>query len=235
MNSGLRKFMIIGGIITAAWVLIMATILQTFAEGLYGVLSTLGGIVAFAAASVSISYWEQGQKKSPDLMEINAVGYIFTSAYLAAAFVVNTVLCVAGVGHLFSGMIPIAVNLILLTVLVAVSAFLPHYRNRVARMTNYAAEKIQPSVQASARLSELIALSDNDAVKDALRKLKEQADYSSNVSNSYTDNFERSFNSVLSEIRDKIQDRDSEEEIMQSVREADKLLKTRNSVGASVR
>lgn len=235
MNTSSKKFMIVSGLITAAWVLVMITFLRVLAAGSFGILAVVGGIVAFVVASVSVSNWEKGAIRSPDLTEINALGYIFSSVYLGAALIINAILCAIGIGHLFSPMIPVAVNLVLLAIQIGMTAYLPHYQQRTAYVTGHAAEKINPYVQISAKLSSLIALSDNERVKMALRKLKEQVDYSSNVSNNYTKESENNFFQELLRIQDKIENEDSEEEIMRSISKADRLWKSRNSIHASIR
>lgn len=234
MNSSFKKYMTVSGIIAIAWLFIMIAI-HFYRAGFYGWVTVLGGIVAYAAAAVFLNAWDGQRDDSPDLTEINALGYIFAAVYLAAAFIINIIVCVIGLGMNYSGMIPGAVNLIMLAIWLAVSAFLPHYRSGVAKTADKAINRVHSSVQAATKLSELMTYANDDEVRNALRHLKENVDYSSNVSSSFTSGFEKEFESFLDTIRDMIENGSSREEILKTIQDAERLWKTRNGVSSSVR
>lgn len=204
MSRTTKHFVFIHCLIMAAWLIIIFSCVNFTLAGYYGWIGLMGGIAAFIVSGVSISLSVPNEKSGKEMTEVNAVSYIITGAYLIAALVVNTLFCFLAYLS-YPKVIPIAVNLVLLICIVSLRCFTDSYRNRVARTTAKTAAKVHSFENIAAQLSEVISIAVDEEEKKKLKKLKEEVDLSSNISQSFTEELEHEFRAQLNEISNMIE------------------------------
>lgn len=228
MHDFLKKTFVILGMVFVVWVLILIWAIDVLFQGFYGWAGFCGGILAFGLSALSLALWKTDGDR--DTTEISAIPQIFTSVYFTAALVANTVFCFLAYRE-FPRVIPIAVNAVLTIAFVAVRMFVLPYRNRVLRTAARTAEKTCGTIRLSAKLGELMAITQDAAVNQQLRDLKERLDYSTNVSQAFTEDLETLFFDQLCDISNAMDQHDPVEDVLRKIEEAQRTWKMRN--GAS--
>lgn len=228
MNRMLKRLSIIFGTIFIGWVLLLAFSTDYLFYGFYGWAGFCGSVLAFGLSAASMLLWEPDGGR--DTTEINAAPLVYTSTYFIAMLVANTVFCFLTYAN-YPKVIPIAVNLLLTVAFVTVRVFILPYRNRVLQTTAHAAEKTRGVVELSSKLGQMLGAVQDDAVKKRLKELKEQLDYSTNVSQPFTADLEERFFNQLCELSNAIDKNVPAEEVLKKIDAAQITWKKRN--GAS--
>lgn len=197
MNGSIKKIVMILGIVFLGWLLVLFLSIDALLQGFYGRVGFCGGVLAFVISIVSLLLWRHEPGKNTT--EINVTPRIFTYGYFIVAFLANTLFCF--MAHLNAPKaIPLAVNVLLTAAFVSVRMDLLPYRNRVLHTAAHTAEKTCGVMELSAKLGEIMGTAEDATVKQGLRKLKEQLDYSVNVSQPFTADLEALFFNQLGDI-----------------------------------
>lgn len=228
MSYPLKKLLIILGMIFIAWVLFITVSVHTLFQTSYGWFSFCGGILSFILSAISMLLWKSDTNR--DTTEINSIPLIFTSVYFAVTLLSNTVFCFL-CNENYSLSVPIAVNALLTIVFVAVRMFVLPYRNRVLRTAAHTTEKTRGVIELSAKLGEILGIAQDETVKQRLMALKEQLDYSTNVSQPFTVDIEALFFNQLCDILTAIEQQAPAEDVLAKIDAAQITWKRRN--GAS--
>lgn len=214
MNSNLKRFLVIIGMVFIAWILILAFSTAALFHSFYGVVGFCGSILAFVLSTASLLLWKADPER--DTAEVNAALPVYTGTYFILAFIANTVFCF--MSHLDAPrIIPLVVNALLTIAFVTVRMFILPYRDRVSRTVLHTAEKTRGAVRLSAKLSEIMGMAQDEAVKQRLRELKEQLDYSTNVSQPFTADLEAVFFGQLCDISNAIDQHAPSEDVLKRI------------------
>ena len=232
MNDFMRKFSIIGGLFFVAWILIILVTVNFMLAGFYAWAGIIGGIIAFVIAFLSIIFWKH--KEGRDITEINMIPAYVTCMYLVITVIINTVFCFMAYLN-YPKAIPLAVNAALLIGFTSIRLFTAPYREHVARTAEHTAEKVYNVNTLSAQLGELISMAKDEMVVKKLKKLKEQLDYSSNVSQTCTEDLENIFRNHLNEIGCSLTRNETPDKVMPKIDAAEQIWKRRNSISAATR
>lgn len=232
MKNSSKRVLVIMVLAMAAWLVVMLLMMNLWLTGFYGMAGLAGGIIAFIASSVSIALWDH--KDQRDMTEINGLPYVITLTYLVLALVVNTLFC--GLYYMeFARFIPVAANLVMLIVFIALRLALDSYSARTAanaaavqaRSTNY--------TDFSGMLSELLSMARNDEERTAIRKLQETVAYSPTLSQNFNRDTEGAFGNSLQEIRSMLSSGQSTEAVQAQLKQAAALWNRRNGLSGSIR
>lgn len=233
LNKYAKRVIVIMLLSMAAWLIVMAAMMNFWLIGYYGWIGLAGGIVAFLVSGISIALWNNGAP-SRDTTEINAMPYVVTILYLIIALVFNTIFC--GLYYLdYAKFIPIAINLILLIIFIAMRSFMDPYREHVERTAAEVKQKVTAHNNFSALLSEIVVLADDPDEKQAVKKLQELVAYSPNMAQGFNNDAENTFWNELTEIKNGISNGADKEFILKKISEASKTWSRRNGVAASIK
>lgn len=214
MNSNLKRFFIIIGMVFIAWILILAFSTDALFRSFYGVVGFCGGILAFGLSTASLLLWKPHPGR--DMTEVNAAVPIYTGTYFILAVGANTAFCF--MSHSYAPrIIPLVVNALLTIAFVTVRMFILPYRERVSRTVLRTAGKAQGVVRLSAKLGEIMGGTQDEAVKQRLRELKEQLDYSTNVSQPFAEELEAVFFDQLCDISNAIDQHIPAEDVLKKI------------------
>lgn len=228
MNNNLKRLLVIIGMVFIGWILILAFSTVALFQGFYGVVGFCGGILAFGLLTASLLLWKSNPER--DMTEVNATLPVYTGTYFILAFSANTVFCF--MSHLDAPrIIPLAVNALLTIAFVTVRMFILPYRDRVSHTVSRTAEKTRGVVRLSAKLGEIMGGTQDEAVKQQLRELKEQLDYSTNVSQPFTADLEAVLFDQLCDISNAIDQHIPAEDVLKKIDATQITWKKRN--GAS--
>jgi len=230
MNNIIKKVSIIIGMVFIAWVLIAGFSIGTMFQGFYGLTCFFGVILAFAVSMASLLLWKTDNGR--DTTEINAIPLVFTSVYFGASVLANTVfLLLAYLG--FPRIIPLVINALMTIVFVSARMFVLPYRDRVSHTTTHTAEKMRSIVGLSARVSEIMGSARDKEVKQRLRKLKEQLDYSTSISQPVTADLEALLFHQLDEISNAIAQSMPAEDVLNKIDAAQMTWSRRNGASST--
>ncbi len=163
-------------------------------------------------------------------VEVGALSVIFTIAYVLLSAIVNTALVFYGHGSF--NKILLLCNMLLCVVYTILFFSAERYQLRLSGQLQRTEQKIADPVNISAKLGELLAIADDEGVRQELLKLKETVDYSSNVSTLKTYESEQAMAAQLDELMNMIATHSSSEEIQEKIRKAAITWKTRSGVSA---
>ena len=230
MNTIYKRLSVIFGMIFVAWMLILAIATDFLFYGFYGWVGFWGGIAAFGFSAASLLLWRPDTGR--DTTEINAIPLVFTSVYFIAMLLANTVFCFLTYMN-YPRVIPVVVNLVLTVAFVSVRMFVAPYRDRVSHTAARVAEKTRGVVGLSSKLGDIMGMAQDGAVKQQLGKLKEQLDYSTNVTQPLTADFENSFFHQLCEIANAIDQNMPTEDVLSKIKAAQMIWKRRNGASSA--
>lgn len=227
MSSNLKKVVVIIGVVFIGWILILFLSIDALFQGFYGWAGFCGGILAFVILVASLLLWKPDSGR--DTTEINAVPRVFTYMYFIVALLANTLFCF--MSHLKAPkIIPLVVNVLLTVAFVTVRMSISPYRDHVLRTASYTAEKTRGVVGLSAKLGENMGVAQDKAVKQRLKELKEQLDYSANVSQPFTADLEAIFFSQLDDISRALERHAPTEDVLEKIAAAQLTWNRRNGV-----
>ena len=106
---------------------------------------------------------------------------------------------------------------------------------RVEKQTEHVSDKINPIMSISVLLSTMISTTSNPDIKKQLLKLKENVDYSTNISQTYTENAQNDFLVQLNNIQNEIMNNSDMDKIKKMIEEAQSIWKKRNSLISTIR
>lgn len=229
MNDIKKRLSVIYGVILAAWILILILAIDFSHYAFYGYVGISGGILASIVAAGSILLWKQDY--NPDTTESNAVTLVVTIGYFILSLGANTVFCF--LAYLDRPRIlPISVNASLLIIFVAFRGFSSPHKNRVIQTAAHTANRTHHVSTLSSMLGELVGMAQEESVKSRLTRLKEQLDYSSNISQNMTEELEAQFQSQLTVIGEALTQNAPAERILTEIDAAEKTWKKRNGVSS---
>lgn len=229
MSGDIKKIGTILGMVFLGWILILFLSIDALLQGFYGRVGFCGGILAFVISMASLLLWRPEPGKNTT--EINASARIFTYVYFTMAFLVNTLFCF--MVHLNAPKaIPLAVNVLLTVAFVSLRMYILPYRNRVLYAAAYTAEKTRGVVELSAKLGEIMGAAQEAAVKQRLRELKEQLDFSVNVSQPFTTDLEAMFFNQLGDISQAIDQHAPTGDVLEKISAAQLTWNRRNGTSA---
>lgn len=232
MTKNTRRVLVIMCILMAAWLIVMTAMMNFWLMGAYGWTGLVGGIIGFIISVVSV-IMQDNEVSSRDTTEVSALPGIFTAAFLTADLVLNTVLC----GLYFLNhriFIPVALNLVLIVIFIAVRIFADPYKERVEETAAAVGEKVAPSVNFTALLSEISVIAADPEEKAAVRKLQELVSLSPNMSHEFNSQAEETFRQQLMEVKAMTENGADKALILREISEAEKTWRRRNGVSGSV-
>lgn len=225
MNNTLKRISVITILVFVAWILILFFATDALFQNFYGQVGFCGGILAFVLSAASLVLWKPNPGR--DTTEIDATPLIFTGVYFVVALLANTLFCFTGSLNALKP-IPIAVNALLIIVFVAVRIFVLPYRDRVSHTAARTAEKTRGAVRASAKLGELMGMTQDAAVKQQLSALMEQLSFSNNVSQSFSADLETLFFDQLCDIGSALERQAPTEDVLKMINAAQNTWRKRN-------
>lgn len=229
MSSSLKRLAVIIGIVFIGWILILFLSIDALFQGFYGRVGFCGGILAFVISMASLLLWKP--ESGRNTTEINAAARVFTGMYFTVAFLANTLFCF--MSHVDAPKaVPLAVNVLFTAAFAAVRMYILPYRDRVLRTAAHTAEKTRGVAGLSAKLGEIAGAAQDAAVRQRLRELKEQLDYSANVSQPCTADLETMFSGQLLEISQAIDQHAPTEDVLEKIAAAQITWNRRNGVSA---
>ena len=158
--------------------------------------SLTGGLLALAMALVYIlCIRHTSDSRTAEAGTVSAVAVL---VFLAVSCLVNTCFLVLGLGSF--GLILSAVNTAIDLLFVIVCVFAEHYAVRVSSLSDRLCDQQAPAARFSRTLGELLAMTDEPAVRTALLRLKEAVDCGPQLSNDAAASYEVQLTSQLTEI-----------------------------------
>jgi glucan phosphoethanolaminetransferase (alkaline phosphatase superfamily) len=232
--TGSKGRVVIGeAIILVAWLVIMLLMRSLFMSPAIFYISLLFGIIAFCASAASLIFGDRGADAAKGMTEVNSLPTILSSIYFAVALVVNTIFCLASFAWI-SVRIPVVVNLILLVVMVCIRIGTDSYQQRTEKNIERVSQKVGAYTEIQSRVGQVLAQAEDPSVRSELRKLKEDVDFSSNLSQSSMQRIEGEFLSQLDSISRSLERGESTEALVEKIKRAERIWKSRNATTGSV-
>lgn len=228
MSESTKRVIIGEAIVEAAWFIIMLTTIGIFTNPIVFVASIMFGVLAFAASAVSVLFNDRELRASGALVEVRSLPVTVSLGYFVAALIANTFFCVSS-PTMLDATIPIVVNVVLLALLALIRMGTASYQ-RVAEQN---VEKVSANVAGTSSIGQEISLllsqAENSEVKSELHKLKEEFDFSPNVSGANARVVEQEFLAALSAVEASMTRGDAPETTLALVRKAEGIWKKRNA------
>ncbi len=164
--------------------------------------------------------------------ESSAFGIIATLIYLPVIFLVNSIFVLVSFGGF--NMLLLISNLVLTIAYIIALMWVESHISRLSAQLQSVEQKTAPSIDISKKLGALLAIAEDDEIRNRILKLKESVDYSSNISTASTTLKESQMAEKLDEIAQLMIGRASKVIIISKLGEAEMLWKLR-STASSVR
>ena len=218
MSAYGKRVLIIELIAAGVWIAVILALMPM--AGPAGIAGVIFGLVSFLAGGIVLLTLDSEKAKAREMTEVNMVPTVAVYGYLAVSILVNTVFClVLPLGS--SGKV-IAINVIFLGILLVVGIGFDPYRRNTAASVERAAEKTGANSKIRAQISQLLAMAEDPEEKQALRKLKESVDYGRSLSQAATRETEQHFLEELEEIQKALKENRPKEEILATIKAAQK-------------
>lgn len=229
-----KRFILVEVLVLLVWLVIMFSARKPASMGFYGWCGLVGEICAFIASGISMGAWFHKLQDSRDVTEINGLVYILSIVYLSITLIANTVFWFLGTRN-DPKAVPLGVNLVLFLIMVIARIPLASYRDRVLQTSASVSARIRPLTGVSSDLSQLIAMADDETVKSALRKLKENIDFSSSMTHTFSNEAVRELSVKIGEIKALLAGNEAADGIVKNIKDADRILKKNNALSSSIR
>ena len=230
-SKGIKLTLIVETLIWIAWCAIILIFADYDKVGFYFWTGLICGTIAFAISIVSKLMIKP--KNNRTTTEVSFISLFTTEAFFVLALVINTIFVLIATGEYNA--IVVVVNAIIIIVFVAVRLFSGEYLKHTADVAAQSVAKMQPVANISRQLGYLLAIANTPETKKRVRLLKENVDYSNNVSAYFTSEYEERFMLCLSQVQAAIESNMDETEVIRRIEEADKIWKGRNSVLAATK
>lgn len=193
-----------------------------------------GLLCGLAAAVLSILYLTVF-RRSPgwQAAEAGAVSIYLPIAYTCASMVSNTLFILSGRGGF--NMILTLWNMVISAGYIIAILYAEKENQRLAEQLARTGQKLAGPVQISARLGEILSVTEDGEIRKQILKLKESVDYSTNITTAATYESERQLMGQLDELMSLIRDHGDPSAIKNKIREAEVTCKIRSSSAAARR
>ena len=230
-SKGIKLALIIETLIWIAWCAIVLVFADYDKVGFYFWAGLICETVAFAISVVSKMLIKP--KNNRTTTEVSFISIFSTEAFFAIELLVNTIFVL--IADAEYNVIVVVVNVIILIVFVALRLFSGEYLKNTADISAQSVAQMQPIANISRQVGYLLAIANTPETKKRVRLLKENIDYSNNVSAYFTREYEERFLLVLSQVQTSIESNMDEVEIIRRIDEADRTWKGRNSIIATTK
>lgn len=213
-----------------SWFTIIFICIGSLFNSFYGITGFCGGIVALIVSLISILLWKYDTDRNTT--EINGLTLVFTSLYFIIMLIVNGRFCFLTYSNC-PKVLPVTTDFVITLLFIVIRIFILPYRDRVLRTTKSASEKTFNVSVISRKIASIINTSEDNSIKCELNKLKEEIDYSTNISQNSTSYLEHDFYDKLNQISYAINHGKSSEDILKLISEAKTLWNERNGASAA--
>ena len=200
-----------------------------------GVLPCSGAMLCgLAAAVVAILYLMLFRTPSArQAEEAGALSICLTFGYVAAAMALNAWLILRYLG----GFNPILLlgNAVLAVGYLALVIGAERSAQRLSAQLERTEEKLSVTAELSAKLGAMLALAEDQGVRERILKLKEAVDYSSNITTGSTFEREKQMEGLLDELLALLSQGGEASLIQDKLREAEHIWRARSAAAASAR
>lgn len=186
------------------------------------------GATIFSFVVACISFITIKMNVNHNLTEAAGIPVILTDIYLIGSIVFNGIF-IFGLYVFFSKLLVIC-NIMWCIVFVAMRIFTGNYTDRLDKQTSYASQNLANVSSIASTLALLLGNDMEPDVRKKILKLKENVDYSNNITNGQNAGFQNKFLSVLNQIESLIKGNASEEDIIKAIDEAENIWKSRNGI-----
>lgn len=230
-GKGIKLSLIIESLIWFAWCAIILVFANYDKAGFYFWAGLICGTIAFGISVVSKLMIKP--KNNRTTTEVSFISIFATEAFFVIELVINTIFVLIADAEYKA--IVVIVNTVILIVFVATRLYADSYLKNTANVAAQTVAKMQPIANVSRQLGYLLSIANTPETKKKLRLLKENVDYSNNVSAYFTREYEERFLLVLSQVQTSIESNMDEVEIIRRIDEADRTWKGRNSIIATTK
>ena len=231
MKNSIKKLAIIELLVFIGWCSVVLIFADYDRAGFYFWGGFSFGVISFIAAGVSLLLIKTLDNENTT--EINYIPVYYTSIFLFITTSINTYFAFRGTGKY--NIVLVVLNLVILIGFIAIRLDTDDYAKRVDKQTKHSAEKIKPVTSISSQMSALISATTDPDIKKQLHKLKENVDYSSNVSQKFLEDPQNLFLLQLNQIQDMIVNHKNKDEINMKIQEATVTWNTRNSLASTIK
>lgn len=224
MSKQTIKLLILNVAVLLVWLISVLIFTDFSSVGFSYKCGIIFAIIAVIVASISITMIRP--ETNINLIEINSIPVVTTYGYMVLALIINTFFVIAN--NMGNNRIPVAVNLILLVAFVAFRIFTNSYGEQVDSQVAEVTEKLSSYKDIRNLMGDLLNCVEDPDIKKAVVSLKQQVDFSGNLSNDNVYDIETMFISNIEGIIAKISAGSDKEDILNSIKEADGLWKKRN-------
>lgn len=149
------------------------------------------------------------------------------TGYFAVSFVLNFILMLVNSEEVKAALVLNFVVLILAAIIfvIALRSF-----SRVSENTEKREKRVRELRTTVIKIGSLVYLSKNDEVTKAINKLKQNASYSSSAGTPETEEYEQQLDAQIEIIRQLLNNNADKADVLQAIKEAESILKTRNQM-----
>ncbi len=174
-----------------------------------------------------------GERVNRNVSDIRFIQYYFSMWFLVISVLYNTVAVFSDAEKAARNMV--IWNLIFIAGFFLTVLYISSYIARVTALTTNVTNRMQNSINVSAKLGGLVAVATNPEIRDRLLKLKQNVDYSSNMTQASSYEVEMQFGAALDEIQGLMFNGTDTETIIKKIDGATSLWFLRNNNAASFR
>lgn len=236
MSKGSKRFaLLIEILVTAVWYICVLLFRSpasiylfskiTLIPGTWYWCGILGELLAATLTIISTGMSRMPQSRSA--VEVNAVPFVFTMIYFFGMMAINTLFVI--ISNAMLRAIPVAITLFSAIIYLTLWFGSAKAAERADKTTIRAAEKIRNTNEISSRLDALLAMVKDPQIYNEIHSLKEEVDFSSNISTNYSAPFENEFIRQIDETEHLININAENKMILESVERAERTWRMRNS------
>ena len=232
MKSFTRKTLSISiALIGIIWLIAMFVFASLFGGEFEYLGSMIGGVVSVSISLLYLLFFRQPSGRQAT--EVGAVPIYYTVLYLAVTLILNTVLMFLHMGGL--SLVLLLLNAGLTVGYVIVLLYSEKDTYRITAQVARTEQKLVSTGIIAQKLGMLISATEDSEIKKQLLKLKENVDYSSNISTSVTYDSEQKMILLLDDILQLTTENSDPAIIKDKIRQAEVTWKTRSSVASPAR
>lgn len=151
-------------------------------------------------------------------VEAGSISIVITALYLVATAIANGICVLTGRGYFHTGLV--VENLIFVTVYFIAILFAEKYVRSLADQAENLSHKTSPYLAISAKIGVLAATAKDEAIRIQLLQLKEQVDYSTDITTAATAEAEREMSSLLDTVAEQIAEGEEPSLISEKIQQA---------------
>lgn len=182
------------------------------------------GLIGLVATEISMVL---RSKSNSSTLEIGAISIVYTVIFAITNLILNVIFSLSKKNEL--ALVFVIINLAVLLVYAVLIYYSNKYVLRVNGLTDYSADKMVSVSEISKQLAILINMSSDNEVVTELKKLKENIDYSNNVSQNFSRDQEKIFLQKIHSLQNDIADGAEKDIVVSKIRDASVTWGLRNS------